>query len=292
MAESRPPGPDRSGRPAAPLLLRARDLGSHDDPGPRRLPAPVGPVRWGRPVLLPLSSAMRAVTPDPVLALTYDDGPDAEHTPGVLDVLARRGIRATFFVLAGAAERHPELTRRILAGGHEIGLHGLDHTLLTTVAPWQAARAVRVSHRRLEAVTGIRVRMYRPTYGIQGWAQFLTARALGMDVVYWTAWAQDWLDDPARQIAARAVAASHPGGVLLLHDTTGDADTSGLPVPCFSRAEVTDLVLTGLFAEGYDVLPVGELLSRYPQVRAVTLARPRIGRPGRRSSPDVPASPV
>jgi peptidoglycan/xylan/chitin deacetylase (PgdA/CDA1 family) len=272
--------------PDATLLVRERDLGDHGAPGPRHLPPPDRLLRWGRPVLAPLSSAMRVATDDRIIALTYDDGPHPEHTPQILGELDGRGVRATFFVLAEKAERHPELIRRMLDDGHEIGLHGIDHARLTDLPARTAARAVRTGRRRLEAVTGRPVRLYRPTYGAQGMAQFLTARALGMDVVYWTAWARDWLEDTAEAVAGRAVRARHPGAIVLLHDVTEDTmdgGGAGAP-PTFSRGAVTAAVLAGLLDDGYEILPAGELMARYPIVRAVTMQRPWRGL--RRALPD------
>ncbi len=229
-------------------------------------------MRWAGPLLLPFSSAMRVVTQEPVLALTYDDGPHPQHTREILDELSAREVRATFFVLTDRAEEFPGLIRQILDAGHEIGLHGIDHARLTEVSALRAVRTVRTAKRRLERVSGVPVTMYRPTYGAQGLAQFLAARLLGMDVVYWTAWAQDWLDDGADEVVRRAHAARHPGAVLLLHDTTEDTDEALRPR--FSRGEVTARLLDALAADGYRAVPVGELLAGHQQVRAVTTQRP------------------
>ncbi len=268
LRPSRPPGASGA------VLVRESDLGAHEDPGPRSLPAPSGILRWGRSALLPLSSAMRVLTDEREMGLSYDDGPHPEHTREVLAELAARDVRATFFVLAQAAERHPDVVREMLDAGHEIGLHGVDHTRLTELSWTAAAGAVRRGKHRLEAVTGQPVRLYRPTYGAQGLAQFVTARLLGMDVVYWTAWATDWIDDDADVVAARALAARHPGGILLLHDVTEDTEEEDLPRPTFSRGEVTAAILDGLAGAGYRVMPAGDLLAQYPVVRAVTTQRP------------------
>jgi peptidoglycan/xylan/chitin deacetylase (PgdA/CDA1 family) len=273
------------------VLARERDLGRHEDPGPRPLPAPDRVLRWARPVLLPLSSAMRVCTEERVVGLTYDDGPHPVHTTEILAALAARGVRATFFVLAEAAERNPELVAGMLAAGHEIGLHGIDHARLTDEGWVEAVRAVRTGRHRLEAVTGRPVRMYRPTYGALGLAQFTAARRLGMEVVFWTAWAQDWVDDTVEAVAARAVGARHPGAILLLHDTTEDTADDDLPLPTFSRGAVTAAILDGLAEDGYRAVPAGELLAGYPVVRAVTTQRPwvtarrRVARVRRHAAP-------
>ncbi len=221
---------------------------------------------------------MRADTQDRVIALTYDDGPHPGHTPAILRELADRDVRATFFVLTERAEAEPQLVRSMLAAGHEIALHGIDHARLTEVFWPRAVARIWRAKRRLEKVTGQRVSMYRPTYGAQGLAQFVTARLLGMEVVYWTAWAQDWLDDDARTVADRAVLARHPGAILLLHDTTedGEAMREG-PLPSFDRAEVTARVVDELRVDGYELVPAGELIGRYPLVRSVTTQRPWVG---------------
>lgn len=262
----------RAARARRPLLVRQRDLGAYDDPGPRPPLTFGGLLRWGRPLLLPLSSVARADTTDRVVALTYDDGPEVPHTDELVAELAVRDVRATFFMLAEAAERHPELVRDMLRAGHEVGLHGVDHARLTDRPAWRAAQAIRDGKRRLEAVAQRPVTMYRPTYGAHGIAQLAAARSLGMDVVLWTAWARDWVDDTADVVARRALTSRHPGAVLLLHDATNDTEH----VPTFSRRAVLATLLDGLALDGYQVVPVGELLDRYREVRAVAVRRPRL----------------
>ncbi|HEY6798301.1 MAG TPA: polysaccharide deacetylase family protein [Kineosporiaceae bacterium] len=263
-----------------PLLLRQAALGGFEDPGPRSLPAPDPVMRWGRPVLLPMSSVMRAVTTEPVISLTYDDGPNPDQTPALLDVLAERRARATFFVLTDRAEEHPEIVRRALAEGHEVELHGIDHARLTDVSGREAFRRIRLARRRLEGITGRPVRYYRPTYGAIGATAFVGVRALGLQTVIWSAWARDWSEAPAQEVADRVVGALHPGAVVLLHDTTDDAQALRTgPAPTFSRADVTRRVLDGMRAGGYTSVPVGELLRGRTAVRSVTVQRPRI--PGR-----------
>src|SRR4051794_10669795 len=218
---------------------------------------------------------MRAITTDRVISLTYDDGPNAEQTVDVLDALAEQDAKATFFVLTDRAREHPEIVRRILDEGHQVGLHGLDHARLTDVGGREAVRRIRAGKRILEGITGRPITLYRPTYGAIGLAALLGARVSGMDVVIWTAWARDWFDAPAAEVAERVVGALHPGAIVLLHDATDDAQAIGSgPPPTFSRGEVTRLILTGLKEHGYTSITTGDLLHRYPAARALTAARP------------------
>lgn len=264
------------------LLVRQSAIGDFAAPAPRPAlrPDPVlDRARWG---LLPMSSVMRVNTADPVVALTYDDGPEPAETTALLDVLAERGVPATFFVLTDRAEAHPELIARMLREGHEVELHGIDHARLTEIPGREAVQRIRTGKRRLEALTGRPVRYYRPTYGAVGITAFAGARLLGMDVVIWSAWAEDWFDAPAADVARRAVTALHPGAILLMHDTTDEPmSADDRPRPTFSRAEVAAGLLDGADAGGYRFLTVSDLLRRYPAVRSLTVQRPRPRIPGR-----------
>lgn len=257
----------------APSPLARRGYVCDWEAGERPRPAPDRLLRWARPLLLPVSTAACVDTTDPVVALTYDDGPDPEHTPGVLDALAGRGTRATFFVLADRAEAHPELLRRIAAEGHDVGLHGEDHRRLSELPAREALHRIRRGRRRLEVVLGAPVALYRPAYGAQRLAQAAGTRALGLEIVLWTGWARDWEAVPAAEIALRAEDAAHPGAFLLLHDATGDLEPGPGPPPAFDRGEATRLLLAGLADRGYRVEPVSRLLARYPAVRTVWAER-------------------
>jgi peptidoglycan/xylan/chitin deacetylase (PgdA/CDA1 family) len=262
---------------AGPLLVRQSVIGDFAAPAPRPTPTPDPVLHRARRALLPLSSVMRVHTHDHVLALTYDDGPEPAETADLLDVLAERGVCATFFVLTARAEAYPELIARMLREGHAVELHGVDHARLTETSGREAVRRIRDGKRRLEALTGRPVRYYRPTYGAISLGALIGARLLGMDIVIWSAWAEDWFDAPADEVADRAVRALHPGAVLLMHDTTDEpmAPAAG-PRPTFSRAEVAARLVDGAIAGGYGFLTVAELLRRYPQVRSLTVQRPRL----------------
>jgi peptidoglycan/xylan/chitin deacetylase (PgdA/CDA1 family) len=248
------------------VLVRRRYVCDYEV-GERSLPAPDALLRWGRPGLLPLSSVACVATDEPVVALTYDDGPDPGGTSGVLDALAEVGARATFFVLVDRAAEHPHLIRRIAADGHEIGLHGEDHTRLTTLPVRDALRRISRGKRRLEELTGQPVKVFRPAYGAQTVAQAVGTRASGMEVVLWTAWARDWEEAPASDVAARSLAALHTGGFLLLHDAMGDLVAPPGSRPTFDRGEVTRRLLADMRASGWTSDGVSALMDRYPVVR-------------------------
>jgi peptidoglycan/xylan/chitin deacetylase (PgdA/CDA1 family) len=237
-------------------------------------------MRWGRPALLPLSAVMRVETDEKVVSLTYDDGPDPEQTPAVLDALAEAGATATFFVLSERAQAFPHVLRRMVEEGHEVALHGIDHAALTDVSAREAVRRIGAARAVVEEIIERPIRYYRPTYGRLSVSAHLGVRLLGLDVVIWTAWARDWFDAPPQEVADRVITSLHPGAVVLLHDTTDDRQAlEAGPVPTFARADVTRRVLRGLTDAGYRSIRTGELLQRYRPVRAVKVQRPAL--PGR-----------
>lgn len=145
-------------RPRSPAYWRVQERLS---PAGRRLARRVvdaiasgalGSVRGGRPA-------------GATVAVTFDDGPDPATTPRLLDLLAEEGGRATFFVLAGRAEAHPELVGRLVAEGHEVGLHGPDHRPLTSLPTGDLTAHLRAGRDRLAAVLGRPVTLFRPPYG-------------------------------------------------------------------------------------------------------------------------------
>ncbi|GAB3775163.1 peptidoglycan/xylan/chitin deacetylase (PgdA/CDA1 family) [Nocardioides ginsengisegetis] len=176
--------------------------------------ASIGPLRRH---LLP---GLSGVGPGPHIALTYDDGPDPATTPYFLDLLEAHGRTATFFLLGAHAARHPVLVAEMAARGHELAVHGWDHTCVALKRPGTLARDLRESARLLEQLTGEAPRWYRPPYGVLTTPALYAARAAGLRTVLWTAWGRDWEAGatPARIVRTveRRLA---PGGTVLLHDT-------------------------------------------------------------------------
>ncbi|WP_066585002.1 polysaccharide deacetylase family protein [Cellulomonas timonensis] len=248
------------------VLVLRRDLGPFG--------APLAPGRrWAlqpmAPLVRPLTCTVAVATTQRVAALTFDDGPDPAHTPALLDVLAQRGVPATFFVLATAARTYPALVRRIVEDGHELALHGWDHRRLSGLPTSEAVALVAAARDEVERLSGVPVRLFRPAYGAHTPAQLRGWARLGLDVVLWSGWAEDWRHDEESAVAARALAALTPGGILLLHDVRGDPETAGLDeeLPHFDRADVLRRVLDG--ARDYTFRTVGELCATHPRIRAV-----------------------
>ncbi len=156
---------------------------------------------------------------DAGVALTFDDGPHAEGTPAVLELLHAADAPATFVLVGEQVERMPRLVGEIAAAGHELGVHCQRHRNLLRLTPWQ----VRDDLRRAEAViadaAGVRPRLYRPPYGILTGPALLLARRRGWRTALWSRWGRDWQGRAtAASISRRVLDGLAPGEVVLLHD--------------------------------------------------------------------------
>ena len=153
------------------------------------------------------------------VALTFDDGPHPEGTPAILDVLARAGARATFFVIGEQVQRRPELVVRIAEAGHLVGLHGYRHRLQARLSAEQVREDIARGIVTLEQILGTGPAWHRPPYGIYSPAGLEAVRGAGLNPLLWSRWGKDWrrFTTPGR-IASRSLKAVLPGDVILLHD--------------------------------------------------------------------------
>jgi peptidoglycan/xylan/chitin deacetylase (PgdA/CDA1 family) len=180
----------------------------------RLIPAfdPLGRVRWR----LPAGGGK-------VCAITFDDGPTA-GTAGVLDVLAAQGVKATFFVLAENARRHPDLLRRVVADGHTVALHGNTHKKLHRASDAEVEAELAAALATLRGLGVEPAPLYRTPHGVKCGAVFRTSRRLGLELWAWSRGVWD-TDRPAPEILVdRSTRLARPGMVLLLHDGRGDEE--------------------------------------------------------------------
>ncbi len=154
-----------------------------------------------------------------VAYLTFDDGPHPVYTPQVLDVLARHGAKATFFVVGSLAERYPLLVQRIAYEGHTLANHSWEHESLARVSRAAFDRSV---GRTQELLGPLATSCLRPPYWDLGVFTREWSADLGLRLVSWTYSPKDWLQPTAQQIADGIVARTSRGAVILLHDGGGD----------------------------------------------------------------------
>ncbi len=179
-----------------------------------------------------------------LIALTFDDGPSATTTPRLLDILAGRGVKATFFVLGNMAERAPGVVQREAADGHEVASHTPYHDNLVLLSAAQVRAQALEMDRIFTNILGTVPPFTRPPYGeVNGSVR----EALGQPLIMWSIDPKDWQDRNAAIVCSRVVGAAFDGAIILVHDihaTTVDA------VPC---------IIDNLRSQGYEFLTVSEL---------------------------------
>ena len=155
-------------------------------------------------------------THEPVVALTFDDGPHPEFTPRLLAILAQHRVRGTFFLVGEMAQKHPDLVRGLASAGHAIGNHSWDHPVFPSIDRRSRWRQIRACQRAL-APHG-RARLFRPPYGAENMTTRLDALCLGYKIIGWSVEAKDWRDDDPARMAQRLIDTVKPGAIVLLHD--------------------------------------------------------------------------
>jgi len=170
-------------------------------------------------VLKRLVSINQGPTGKAIVSITFDDGPHPTNTPILLDILKARRIRATFYVVGRNAAAYPELLKRMVGEGHELGNHTWSHPRLTSLSEAGVLRELdRTSEAIYKAVKKVPVTM-RPPYGLlhPSQARMIHAKR-AMVTTRWNVDPRDWQRPGASVVASRIISAAHNGSIILAHD--------------------------------------------------------------------------
>lgn len=164
------------------------------------------------------------------IALTFDDGPEPEVTPRVLDLLDGTGAHATFFCVGNRALAHPQLVQEIVARGHAVENHGFGHALTFGLyGIGRMARDIGAAQQVLTDITGVAPRYFRAPFGIRTPLTEPALARLGLDCVAWSIRSLDSVDSNPMRVAARVAGSLVPGSIVLLHDGAEVRVTRGTP---------------------------------------------------------------
>lgn len=190
--------------------------------------------------------------------LTFDDGPSAEGTPYVLDVLTKYDVKATFFVTGSQLINEPDLVRQVLAEKHRIGYHGMTHD-----AWWfrnRHQRELQMNPERIPLLNNNPFKseshplLLRAPYGRIDFATLATAKQLNAQIVHWSLSIRDWMANLRTETLARLVYRyTRPGDILLLHDKGPSAK---------QMAQALDRVIPVWKDLGYTLSPIEPFLNR------------------------------
>ncbi|MGW0421974.1 glycosyltransferase [Streptomyces sp. NPDC003015] len=167
--------------------------------------------------------------PDRRLVLTFDDGPDPTWTPKVLDVLKKHHAHAVFFVTGTMASRYPDLVKRMVDEGHEIGLHTFNHPDLSFQSKKRIDWELSQNQLALAGAAGIRTSLFRPPYSSfadamdnKSWPVTEYIGTRGYITVVNNTDSEDWQKPGVRQIIRNATPKNGRGAIVLMHDSGGD----------------------------------------------------------------------
>ncbi len=235
------------------------------------LPCSIAPFLPGLGFYLPIVSRGRAG--EQGVALTFDDGPNPETTPRLLDLLDRHRVCATFFVTGEMAARHPGIIRDILSRGHAIGNHSFSHM------PFLMLKGMRTLRREVKAAQtvlglfGVVPRAFRPPVGITNPHLGPVLHDLGMYCVNFSSRAADLGNRWVTGLSSRVLKDISPGEIILLHDVAPPRATPALLLAEF------EVLICGLEAKQLAIVPLSRLIGR-EIMRREAASRLEEGSPG------------
>ena len=190
------------------------------------------------------------------IALTYDDGPNDPHTRRLLEVLARHGVQATFFLIGRYVQQRPEIAREIVEAGHVVGNHTFTHPLLIFKSEAEIRQEISQCRAALQDTVGLHSNLFRPPFGGRRPAVLRVAREFGLEPVMWNVTGYDWNAPPAEVIERKVARQIHGGDVILLHD--GGHKQMG--VDRSQTVTVTDHLIARYKSEGRDFLTIPQMM--------------------------------
>lgn len=187
-----------------------------------------------------------------VVAITFDDGPDPEVTPAVLEALRERSVRCTFFLTGVMTVKYADVARQVAADGHEIASHGYSHRALRGADAETIRRELRRTEVVLERVLGVRPTLFRFPYLVHDEEALRVVQSRGYTVIACSLDSRDWLTPDARRLASRVCGLIRPGDIVLMHDAAGQKGEK--------MKEALDIILEWLHENGYRCVTVSELI--------------------------------
>jgi len=184
------------------------------------------------------------------ITLTFDDGPDSENTPQILDILAKFRIKAAFFVIGKKIKGNEEILKKMANEGHIIGNHTWSHTYLWDFySPGRMADEIERNIMETERITGKRMKFFRPPYGVINPMVAKAIRKTGVRVVAWSFRSFDTAATNPASLYDKTLCKTKPGDIMLFHDS---------PV---LTAGILEKIIVSLQERGFNFIPLDEMLN-------------------------------
>ncbi|MBQ8814956.1 MAG: polysaccharide deacetylase family protein [Lachnospiraceae bacterium] len=187
-----------------------------------------------------------------VVALSFDAAWGNEDTMILMDILAKYNVKVTFFMTGGWVNKFPEDVKYIAEQGHDLGNHSLSHKEMSKLSEAEIREELQAVHDKVKELTGIEMDLFRPPYGDYDDEVITTARDMGYFTIQWDVDSLDWKDYGAASIVKTVC--NHKnlknGSIILMHN--GAKYTP----------EALESVIKGLLDQGYEIVPISELIIR------------------------------
>ena len=190
------------------------------------------------------------------LALTYDDGPNDSSTLPLLEVLAKYGVKATFFLIGRHVRSRPAIARKIAEAGHAIGNHTYSHPNLIFASLKKLRRELEICERVLTETIGEHARLFRPPFGAKRPAILRTVHSMGFKPIKWSVTCYDWKPTTADRVEQHAVRQIRGGDLILMHD----GDHSQMGADRSHTVEATERLIRRYHDQGYKFVTIPEMM--------------------------------
>lgn len=184
------------------------------------------------------------------IAMTFDDGPHPQNTPRLLDILRARNVKATFYVIGRSVDLYPQVVRRAVAEGHEVGNHTHTHRLLSKLGDSEVRSELVRCRDAVRRAAGVDMRTMRPPYGglLQRQRQLVHAE-FGYPTILWSVDPLDWKRPGPGVVTSRILGAANPGAIILSHDLHAQT------------VDAMPATIDGLLRRGFKFVTVSQLLA-------------------------------
>ena len=186
------------------------------------------------------------------VSLTFDAAWGNEDTQQLIDILGKYNIKATFFVVGDWVDKYPESVKALFDAGHEVMNHSNDHAHFSKLSASEIEKNINACSDKIEAVTGVRPTLFRCPYGEYDDNVIKTINGMGIYSIQWDVDSLDWKGISASEISERILSRVESGSICLFHNAA-EHTPEALPT-----------IIEGLLAEGYEIVPVSELLLSGP----------------------------
>lgn len=192
---------------------------------------------------------------DKLVALTFDDGPDEDYTPQILDVLKKYNVKATFFVVGQKVGWHPEVVKREFEEGHEIGNHTFTHINVCHRGYSDILAEINQTQEAIKNVTGKEPKIFRPPYRAINKEMCSIVKDKEMNVILWSNLdPRDWSNPGVGYIANTIITKVTNGNIILLHDYNNQRQSTSQTI------QALDVFIPALLEKGYKFVTVSELI--------------------------------